>query len=56
MRTRLYQEAASGEDLSGTPLPETVVPAFRALLRDRPASGRYRAADLLAAAAEAAHV
>jgi NAD(P)-dependent dehydrogenase (short-subunit alcohol dehydrogenase family) len=56
MRTRLYQEAAPGEDLSGMPLPETVVPAFRALLRDRPTSGRYRAADLLAAAAEAAHV
>ncbi len=49
MRTRMHQEAFPGEDISDRPLPRTVVPAFRALLRDRPASGRYRAADLLAA-------
>jgi NAD(P)-dependent dehydrogenase (short-subunit alcohol dehydrogenase family) len=46
MRTRMHQEAFPGEDISDRPLPKTVVPAFRALLRDRPASGRYRAADL----------
>ncbi|MFD0263092.1 SDR family NAD(P)-dependent oxidoreductase [Kitasatospora indigofera] len=49
MRTRMHQEAFPGEDISDRPLPRTVVPAFLALLRERPASGRYRAADLLAA-------
>lgn len=48
MRTRMHQEAFPGEDISDRPLPASVVPAFRALLRDRPASGRYRAADLTA--------
>ena len=33
--------------------PESVVPALLRLLDDRPASGRYRAADLLAAGARA---
>ena len=47
MRTRMHQEAFPGEDISDRPLPETVVPAFRALLRDWPVSGRYRAAELL---------
>ncbi|MCX5209069.1 SDR family oxidoreductase [Kitasatospora sp. NBC_00240] len=47
MRTRMHQEAFPGEDISDRPLPHTVVPAFLALLRERPASGRYRAADLL---------
>jgi NAD(P)-dependent dehydrogenase (short-subunit alcohol dehydrogenase family) len=47
MRTRMHQEAFPGEDISDRPLPETVVPAFRSLLREWPASGRYRAADLL---------
>ncbi|MBP0448826.1 MULTISPECIES: SDR family oxidoreductase [unclassified Kitasatospora] len=51
MRTRMLQEAYAGEDISAEPLPETVVPALLGLLRDRPASGRYRAADLLAATA-----
>ncbi|WP_354643618.1 SDR family NAD(P)-dependent oxidoreductase [Kitasatospora camelliae] len=50
MRTRMHQEAFPGEDISDRPLPATVVPALRALLRDRPASGRYRAADLRPAA------
>ncbi|MEV7777542.1 SDR family NAD(P)-dependent oxidoreductase [Kitasatospora sp. NPDC088351] len=50
LRTRMHQEAFPGEDISDRPLPETVVPALLALLRDRPASGRYRAADLTAAA------
>jgi NAD(P)-dependent dehydrogenase (short-subunit alcohol dehydrogenase family) len=47
MRTRMHQEAFPGEDISDRPLPETVIPAFRRLLRQWPASGRYRAADLL---------
>jgi NAD(P)-dependent dehydrogenase (short-subunit alcohol dehydrogenase family) len=46
LRTRLQQEAFPGEDISDRPLPETVVPHLLALLRDRPPSGRYRAADL----------
>jgi NAD(P)-dependent dehydrogenase (short-subunit alcohol dehydrogenase family) len=50
MRTRMHQEAFPGEDISDRPLPATVVPAVLALLRDRPASGRYRAAGLLAGA------
>jgi NAD(P)-dependent dehydrogenase (short-subunit alcohol dehydrogenase family) len=51
LRTQLHQDAFPGEDISDRPLPETVVPAFLALLDRRPPSGRYRAADLLAAAA-----
>jgi NAD(P)-dependent dehydrogenase (short-subunit alcohol dehydrogenase family) len=51
MRTRMHEEAAPGEDISDLPLPEAVVPAFRALLRDWPQSGRYVASDLLEAAA-----
>jgi len=46
MRTRMHQEAFPGEDISDRPEPETVVPAFRRLLRDRPAGARYRAADV----------
>jgi NAD(P)-dependent dehydrogenase (short-subunit alcohol dehydrogenase family) len=45
MRTQMQQDAFPGEDISDRPLPESVVPAFFALL-ERP-SGRYRAADLL---------
>ncbi|SDR82229.1 SDR family oxidoreductase [Microlunatus soli] len=48
MRTRMHQDAFPGEDISDRPEPETVVPTFLRLLRDRPASGRYRAADLSA--------
>ena len=48
MRTAMHQEAFPGEDISDRPLPETVVPAVRALLATSPPSGRYRAADLLA--------
>ena len=47
MRTRMHQEAFPGDDISDRPLPETVVPRLRALLRDAPPSGRYRAADLV---------
>jgi NAD(P)-dependent dehydrogenase (short-subunit alcohol dehydrogenase family) len=46
MRTRMHQDAYPGEDISDRPEPESVVPAFRRLLADRPPSGRYRAADL----------
>jgi NAD(P)-dependent dehydrogenase (short-subunit alcohol dehydrogenase family) len=45
MRTEMHQDAFPGEDISDRPLPETVVPALRRLLFDRPGSGRYRAAD-----------
>ena len=48
MRTQMHQEAFPGEDISDRPEPATVVPAFLHLLRDRPPSGRYRAADLVA--------
>jgi NAD(P)-dependent dehydrogenase (short-subunit alcohol dehydrogenase family) len=44
MRTQMHQEAFPGEDISDRPLPETVVPAFFALL-EQP-SGRYRASEL----------
>ncbi|WP_457254375.1 SDR family NAD(P)-dependent oxidoreductase [Pedococcus sp. P5_B7] len=46
MRTAMHQAAFPGEDISDRPLPESVVPALRALLRTRPASGRYRASEL----------
>ena len=46
MRTQMHQEAFPGEDISDRPEPETVVPALRALLRNAPPSGRYRAADV----------
>ena len=44
MRTAMHQDAFPGEDVSDRPDPESVVPALRALLAARPASGRYRAA------------
>lgn len=47
MRTRMHAEAFPGEDISDRPLPATVVPAFRRLLEENPASGRYLASDLL---------
>ncbi|MFN2581383.1 MAG: SDR family NAD(P)-dependent oxidoreductase [Candidatus Dormibacteria bacterium] len=50
MRTVMHQRAYPGEDISDRPPPESVVPALLRLLDERPASGRYRAADLLAAA------
>lgn len=50
MRTAMHQAAFPGEDISDRPLPETVVPAIRALLRRRPVNGRYRAADFAVAA------
>jgi NAD(P)-dependent dehydrogenase (short-subunit alcohol dehydrogenase family) len=49
MRTQMHQEAFPDEDISDRPEPETVVPALRRILFDRPPSGRYRAADVEAA-------
>lgn len=50
LRTRMHQDAFPGEDISDRPLPETVVPAFLALIERRPPSGRFRASDLAAPA------
>jgi NAD(P)-dependent dehydrogenase (short-subunit alcohol dehydrogenase family) len=50
MRTEMHQDWFPGEDISDRPLPETVVPHLLGLLQRRPPSGRYRAADLPAAA------
>lgn len=47
MRTEMHQAAFPGEDISDRPLPATVVPALRRLLRESPPSGRFRAAQLL---------
>lgn len=49
MRTDLHQQAFPGEDISGRPAPETVVPALLRLIGERPPSGRYRAAGLTSA-------
>ena len=53
LRTRLHQEAFPGEDISDRPEAVSAVPGFLALLERRPPSGRYRAADLAAAATDA---
>jgi NAD(P)-dependent dehydrogenase (short-subunit alcohol dehydrogenase family) len=53
MRTRMHQEAFPGEDISDRPEPETVVPAFLRLISERMPSGRYRATELMPAAAAA---
>jgi NAD(P)-dependent dehydrogenase (short-subunit alcohol dehydrogenase family) len=50
MRTAMHQAAFPGEDISDRAEPAAVVPALLRLLDERPDSGRYRAADLLAAA------
>ena len=47
MNTRMHQEAFPGEDISDRQPPEAVVPAFLELIDRDPASGRYRAAELL---------
>jgi NAD(P)-dependent dehydrogenase (short-subunit alcohol dehydrogenase family) len=52
MRTAMHQAAFPGEDISDRPLPETVAPRLLAMVRRRPASGRYRAADFGAALVE----
>ena len=54
MATALMQEAYPGEDVSGLPAPETVVPALMRLVDGTLPSGRYRAADLRPAAAATA--
>jgi NAD(P)-dependent dehydrogenase (short-subunit alcohol dehydrogenase family) len=51
LRTHMHQQAFPGEDISDRPLPETVTPAFMRLISERMPSGRYRAADLMPAAA-----
>jgi len=50
MRTEMHQQAFPDEDISDRPEPETVVPALLHLIERRPASGRYRAAELLVTA------
>ena len=51
MRTRLHQEAFPGEDISDRPPPEQIVPGLLALVDGSLPSGRYRAHDLVEAAA-----
>ncbi|HUC27524.1 MAG TPA: SDR family NAD(P)-dependent oxidoreductase [Streptosporangiaceae bacterium] len=51
LRTYMHQRAYPGEDISGRPLPEAVVPGFLRLISERMPSGRYRAADLMPAGA-----
>jgi NAD(P)-dependent dehydrogenase (short-subunit alcohol dehydrogenase family) len=51
MRTAMHQRAFPGEDISDRADPGTVVPVLLELLRERPASGRYRAADRVRVAA-----
>ena len=46
MRTEMLRAAMPAEDLSGTPAPESVVPALTRLIDDRLADGRYRVAEL----------
>jgi NAD(P)-dependent dehydrogenase (short-subunit alcohol dehydrogenase family) len=50
MRTRMHQEAFPGEDISDRPPPEASVPGLLALIDRAQPSGRYRAADVMAAA------
>lgn len=45
LQTEMHQAAFPGEDISDRPLPQTVVPAFLEIIRRRPPSGRYRAAE-----------
>jgi NAD(P)-dependent dehydrogenase (short-subunit alcohol dehydrogenase family) len=47
MRTQMHQDAFPGEDISDRPPPESVVPSLRALLDERPASGRFQASELV---------
>jgi hypothetical protein len=48
LRTQMHQDAFPREDISDRPLPDSVVPAFLALIDERPPSGRYRASELRA--------
>jgi NAD(P)-dependent dehydrogenase (short-subunit alcohol dehydrogenase family) len=51
MRTQTYQEAFPGEDISQLPPPEESVPGLLALIEGSLPSGRYRARELVGAAA-----
>ena len=51
MRTAMHQAAFPDEDISDRAEPESVVPGFDPLIRGERPSGRYRAADLVAAVA-----
>src|SRR3954469_21339353 len=51
MNTAMHRAAEPGEDLSGLPSPESVVPALLRLVDGDLPSGRYRAADLQPAVA-----
>src|SRR5262249_38554509 len=53
LRTEMHQAAFPDEDIADRAAPESVVPALLRLLDTRPASGRYRAADLLASGVRA---
>jgi NAD(P)-dependent dehydrogenase (short-subunit alcohol dehydrogenase family) len=53
MRTEMHQAAFPDEDISDRAEPESVVPALLRLLDTRPASGRYRAQDVLTVGAGA---
>jgi NAD(P)-dependent dehydrogenase (short-subunit alcohol dehydrogenase family) len=46
MNTAMHRAAEPGEDLSGLPSPESVVPALLRLVDDDLPRGRYRAAEL----------
>jgi NAD(P)-dependent dehydrogenase (short-subunit alcohol dehydrogenase family) len=46
LRTRLHQEAFPGEDISDRPEPESVIPAFIAVIESDRASGRVRLAEV----------
>ncbi|MGH9271957.1 MAG: SDR family NAD(P)-dependent oxidoreductase [Ilumatobacteraceae bacterium] len=45
LRTAMHQAAFPGEDISDRPLPETVVPAFLALIDGPERAGRHRLAE-----------
>ncbi len=45
MRTEMPQAAFPGEEISARPRPDAAGPGLLALVRARPASGRYRAAE-----------
>jgi NAD(P)-dependent dehydrogenase (short-subunit alcohol dehydrogenase family) len=51
MRTQTYQEAFPGEDISHLPPPEKSLPGLLALIDGSLPSGRYRARELVRAAA-----
>ena len=47
LRTDMHQAAYPGEDISDRPLPESLTPAFIALLEGNYTSGRYTARSLM---------